>query len=129
MPWEKTYLGVIESFLADTRVFRQRLSSISRITKSASKHIGDMERLLARLRCFSNGFEGISTGREQRAPAGAGLSDFAEQYGSGGQPWYSEDPDDSLQEGDELSGMSGSDDDESDGYGEGVMGPDGIRTI
>ena len=129
MPWEKTYLGVIESFLADTRVFRQRMSSISRLTKSASKHIEDMERLLARLRCFSNGFEGISTGREQRAPAGAGLSDFAEQYGSGGQPWYSEDPDDSLQEGDELSGMSGSDDDESDGYGEGVMGPDGIRTI
>ena len=54
MPWEKTYLGVIESFLADTRVFRQRLSSISRITKSASKHIGDMERLLARLRCLGS---------------------------------------------------------------------------
>ena len=62
MPWEKTYLGVIESFLADTRVFRQRMSSISRLTKSASKHIEDMERLLARLRCFSNGFEGIGTG-------------------------------------------------------------------
>ena len=128
MPWEKTYLGVIESFLADTRVFRQRLSSISRITKSASKHIGDMESLLARLRCFSNGFEGISTGREQRAPAGAGSADFEDLCGNGEES-YSHDSYSQHLGGGGSGRLFGSDDDESDGYGEGVVGPDGIRTI
>ena len=127
MPWEKTYLGVIESFLADTRVFRQRLSSISRITKSASKHIGDMERLLARLRSFSNGFDGIGTGREDIAqehePAGNYDSDEDDSS------WYGNETDHGHQAGGGLGRMFGIEEPETDPYAGGVMGPDGIRTI
>lgn len=127
MPWEKTYLGVIENFLADTRVFKQRMSSIARLTKSASKHIGDMERLLARLRSFSNGFDGIGTGREDIAqehePAGNYDSDEDDSS------WYGNEAEHSHQKGDEFSRMFGIAEPEDDPYAGGVMGPDGIRTI
>ena len=125
MPWEKTYLGVIESFLADTRVFRQRMSSISRLTKSASKHIEDMERLLARLRCFSNGFEGIGTGREDSAPAQESAGNYEDEDDSS---WYSPDAG-RHQEGDEFSRMFGIKEPDTAPYAGGVVGPDGIRTI
>ena len=129
MPWEKTYLGVIESFLADTRVFRQRLSGIARITKSASEHVEDMERLLARLRSFSNGFEGIGTGVEYRAQAHEAAGNYDGRYDDDDSSWYGNETEHSHQKGDEFSRMFGISQPDTDPYEGGVVGPDGIRTI
>ena len=84
-----------------------------------------MERLLARLRCFSNGFEGIGTGREDSAPAQESAGNYEDEDDSS---WYSPDAG-RHQEGDEFSRMFGIKEPDTDPYAGGVVGPDGIRTI